>query len=78
MAVLPQITTAQILEAAGAKAKVDDDGQLHCADGPAVVWPRGTKSWYWHGDAHGLSTFNDAWSDDKKAWWMRAKMDEVT
>lgn len=29
--------------------KVDDDGDLHCADGPALIWRDGHAEWAWHG-----------------------------
>ncbi len=30
----------------------DDDNQLHRDDGPAEIWPDGTKQWYQHGKHH--------------------------
>lgn len=29
--------------------KVDDDGNLHCATGPAIAWPNGDALYAWHG-----------------------------
>lgn len=30
--------------------ELEDEGeQLHCADGPALAWPDGTASYFWHG-----------------------------
>lgn len=30
----------------------DDDGQLHCDNGPAVVYSTGKKEWWVHGKQH--------------------------
>ena len=35
----------------------DTDANLHCTDGPSVVYMDGTTLWFWHG---GLLNF-DAW-----------------
>jgi hypothetical protein len=29
--------------------KLDDAGNLHCADGPCILWAGGTKDFSWHG-----------------------------
>jgi hypothetical protein len=29
-----------------------EGGELHCEDGPAVVYPNGRQEWYWHGKLH--------------------------
>jgi hypothetical protein len=31
------------------RVKVDEDGNLHCSDGPSVSWPDGQKDHSWHG-----------------------------
>lgn len=32
----------------------DDEGRLHCVDGPAVLWKDGSQSWWFHGKLHRL------------------------
>ena len=57
------------------------NGKLHRVDGPAVTWPRGTSGkntfWYWRDEIFHPDDFNESWPDDKKAWWMRAKLNNL-
>lgn len=50
-------------------------GLAHRDDGPALIDPVGNGYWYWHGVSFHSSIFDESWPDDKKAWWMRAKME---
>ena len=40
------------VEADGAKIWRNEEGQLDREDGPAVIWPHGTKLWYRHEQLH--------------------------
>ena len=37
---------------ANGEVRLYKNGQLHCEDGPAVISPNGSKTWYYHGDLH--------------------------
>lgn len=53
----------------------DAAGHAHCEDGPAANLD-GTPVWYWHGfEFYPNDSFKEDWPDDKKAWWMRAKLE---
>ena len=55
----------------------DAAGHAHCEDGPAADL-EGKPVWYWHGYEFYRSVFREDWPDDKKAWWMRAKLEGAT
>ena len=56
----------------------DAAGEAHCEDGPAATRPSGTNFWYWHGRIFKPNHFDESWPDDKKVWWMRAKLEGAT
>ena len=47
----------------------DKDGELHREDGPAVIWPDGTRHWYWHGKPHRGDGPAKIRSDGKQEWY---------
>ena len=48
------------------------DGSFHRADGPAIVGKH--NLWYWRDELFDPDEFREWWPDDKKAWWMRARL----
>ena len=54
----------------------DAAGHAHCEDGPAADL-EGEPVWYWHGYEFYPNVFKAEWPDDKKAWWMRAKLNNL-
>lgn len=46
----------------------DTQGRLHCADGPAVVWPDGWSLHCWHGTRVPDSLIAGRWDPDRILW----------
>lgn len=65
--------------------RYDEEGALHRADGPLRIFKRAevtgraqfikVLAWRWHGEKFRPDNFDESWPDDKKAWWMRARME---
>ena len=44
--------TNPIINILGAKEWLNEHGQLHRTDGPALIYPNGTQRWFIHGKPH--------------------------
>ena len=49
--------------------KFNTDGELHCEDGPAIIWPSGTEEWYFNGKLHREDGPAVVDVGGKKEWW---------
>ena len=45
-------------------------GQLHCEEGPAIVYPYGRHEWYRNGLRHRDAGPAIEWPDGGKEWWI--------
>lgn len=45
----------------------NDDGDLHKANGPAILWADGIKSWWCNGQPH---RYYGLQSNDNGVWWI--------
>jgi len=50
------------------------DGQLHCADGPALVRANGDELWYKNGKLHRIGEPAIEWADGYKEWYKNGKL----
>lgn len=48
----------------------DNQGRLHCDDGPAVQYCDGTKAWLVHGDRHRVHGPAVEWADGTVEYWL--------
>jgi hypothetical protein len=48
-------------------------GQLHRTDGPAIVWPCGSKEWYINGQLHREDGPAVELNTDTKEWWIHGQ-----
>jgi hypothetical protein len=48
-------------------------GNYHRVDGPAVIWPNGTKEWYTHGILHRTDGPAIEYADGTKVWFLDGK-----
>ena len=46
------------------------NGQIHCEDGPAIIWKTGTKEWFQRNYIHRLDGPAIEWSDGNKWWYI--------
>ena len=44
------LTLTRKVSPSGTVSYRDSDGQLHRQHGPAIIYPDGSNSWYWHGE----------------------------
>jgi len=56
---------------------LNEAGELHRIDGPAVVWVNGGKEWFFDGELHRLDGPATEWPDGDKAWWVGGKRHRV-
>ena len=56
-----------IMETPNYHVPVDD---LHRLDGPAIIWPNGTKEWYVDGKVQNLKGPAIVRKNGYKAWWL--------
>jgi hypothetical protein len=54
----------------GTKWYRNEQGQLHCPDGPAVERANGTKEWWVNGRLHRTDGPAIEWADGDKEWWV--------
>ena len=57
----------------GTKRWFNEDGQLHCRDGPAIIHPDGSEMWYQNGQLHREDGPAVIWEDGEKEWWIEGK-----
>lgn len=55
------------------KQFVDVNGNLHCEDGPAIIWDDGSTGWYNHGQKHREDGPAFEWADGSKSWFYNNK-----
>jgi hypothetical protein len=48
----------------------NEQGSLHRADGPAVVWNNGTKEWWNNNKRHELDGPAVEWANGYIEWWV--------
>ncbi len=48
---------------------LDENGQLHRTDGPAVKWRAGDRFWYCHGLLHREGGPAIEWANGQRDWW---------
>lgn len=51
----------------------DSEGKLHRANGPAVVYASGARSWYRHGIRHREDGPAIVHADGSRSWWVNGK-----
>ena len=51
----------------------DDLGKRHREDGPAIIWPDGTKHWFKHGKRHRSDGPASIYPDGRCEWWIDGK-----
>ena len=49
------------------------EGKRHCLDGPAVVFPDGTKMWYLNNKRHRVDGPAIEWADGRKEYFIEGK-----
>jgi hypothetical protein len=54
----------------GEKRQWTLNGKLHRENGPACIWPSGTKTWFINGKRHRLNGPAIEWSDGSKEWYI--------
>ena len=52
----------------GVRKYYNNAGVLHREEGPAIIWPNGTKLWYQNGDLHRTDGPAVEWSDGGREW----------
>jgi len=61
----------------GTKRYLNDEGQHHRLDGPAVEYLDGSKYWYINRISHRNIDPSDKWSDREKYWWFKGERHRV-
>jgi hypothetical protein len=51
----------------------DEHGQLHRADGPAVIYPNGSQVWYLHGQRHRIDGHAVIWASGTQSWYVQGQ-----
>ena len=54
----------------GVRKYYNNAGVLHREEGPAIIWPNGTKLWYQNGSLHRTDGPAVEWSDGGREWWL--------
>jgi len=67
-----------IVDNVGNRYKEDENGGLHCENGPAFISYTGNKHWYTHGNKHREDGPAVEWSDGTKQWWLHGKWINVS
>ena len=57
----------------GARRYFNHANQLHCEDGPALIFPNGTGVWYHNGLRHRINGPAVVFPDGSKEWWLNGK-----
>src|ERR1700729_2711839 len=52
------------------KQKINERGNFHCEDGPAVVYSNGKKVWYFNGNIHRTNGPAIEYSNGDKSWYL--------
>ena len=55
----------------------NNQGQLHCKDGPAIIRVDGTKEWYFNGQRHRIGEPAFEGSNGAKSWWLFDKLHRI-
>ena len=55
------------------KKYFNNKGQLHCIDGPAVIYNNGTKVWYKDGKKHRINGPAFIGPNGTKSWWIEGE-----
>jgi hypothetical protein len=50
------------------------DNKLHREDGPAIIYPNGTKFWYKEGNNHREVGPAKVWVDGNEEWWLNGEL----
>ena len=51
----------------------NENGELHCTDGPAVEWPDGTQEWWVNGQLHRVGGPAIVQANGTRAWFVDGK-----
>ena len=62
----------------GIKIWSNEEGQLHRDDGPAMIWPDGTKLWYQNDKRHRTDDPAVILSDGSEEWFLNDKQYSFT
>jgi len=52
---------------------IDENGDLHCENGPAKISAMGSKFWYIHGIRHRIGGPAVEWHDGDKIWYQHGQ-----
>ena len=55
----------------GTRYQINQQGQHHREDGPAIEWPDGTKFWYRDGNLHREDGPASEYANGAKEWWYK-------
>lgn len=58
----------------GERRKYNDNNQLHCEDGPAVVYPNKAQHWYINGERHRVDGPAITKGNGDYSWWLDGKL----
>ena len=58
-----------VVDECGARRYFNGIGQLHCEDGPAVVWADGTKEWWQNDQRHRIDGPALIWAEGSEFWY---------
>jgi len=61
----------------GNKQYLNDEGNYHRLDGPAVEWSNGSKRWYINGNSHRNIDPSSEWWDGEKRWYFKNKLHRI-
>jgi len=53
------------------------NGDLHRTDGPAIIYPSGSKAWYYHGKRHRIDGPAVIRADGTKIWCHHGKLHRI-
>ena len=56
------------------KRWVNEEGQFHRDDGPAVIWPDGTKIWFQNDKKHRDNGPAVIWADGTEEWFLNGQL----
>lgn len=67
---LEHIEGEWIIDSSGNRYKEDENGDLHCENGPAFISYTGNKHWYIHGNKHREDGPATEYENGYRGWWL--------
>jgi hypothetical protein len=58
-----------VVDECGARRYFNGIGQLHCEEGPAIVYSDGSEEWFHTGERHRLDGPAVIWAEGSKFWY---------